>query len=230
MHVLEELKNLAEDDYKKFNEKIIPTTQTRLGVRLPALRNIAKRIVREKDVFDFIDSDKQNIFELILLEGMVLSYLDKPFTELVPYTERFLEKVDNWAQIDTTIGDYKNIAREKKEILTIIKKWLDSDKEFTVRAGLVMLLAHYVEKQNLQLIFELSQKVSHPGYYVHMANGWLISVCMVKFPVETIAFLQNNALADKTHNLAIQKSRESRRVSQEHKALINSLKRKQAKT
>ena len=73
MSVLEELQRLAEEDYKAFNNKIIPTKQTTLGVRAPILRKMAKRIAKE-DSIDFVKSDKQNIYEMIMLEGMVLSY------------------------------------------------------------------------------------------------------------------------------------------------------------
>lgn len=225
MDVLKELKSLADSDYKTFNTRIIPTQQTTLGVRVPLLRKIAKKIVKENPL-EFVQSDKQGIFELILLEGMVLSYMDRPFNELLPFTEKFLDKVDNWAQIDTSVCDYKNIAQEKDDVLIVVKRWLFSDKEFVVRAGLVMLLAHYVEKENLPMIFELSQSVNHDGYYVHMGNAWLISVCMAKYPEETLAFFENNTLDVKTHNKAIQKSRESFRVSKEHKALLLGLKKK----
>ncbi|MFH2057686.1 MAG: DNA alkylation repair protein [Pseudomonadota bacterium] len=224
MLVLEELKSLAEQEYKAFNNKIIPTQQTTLGVRLPMLRKIARRIAKEKPMA-FIQSDKQNIFELIMLEGMVLSSMDKSFKELLPLTETFLLKVDNWAQIDSSICDFKNITKEKKDVLVVVKKWLKSDKEFFVRAGLVMLLAHFVEKKNLQMIFDLSQSIVHTGYYAHMGNAWLVSCCMAKFPKETIIFFKNNTLDDKTHNKAIQKSRESFRVSKEDKIIINELKR-----
>jgi len=223
--ISEELKSLASEDYKKFNKKIIPTKQTILGVRLPALRKIAKRIAREEAV-EFLELDKKNVYEMILLEGIVLSYIDKSFKELLPRTEKFLQKVDNWAQIDSTVCDFENIKKEKKDVLIIVKTWLRSDKEFIVRAGLVILLAHYVEKESLNMIFELSQKVNHRGYYVHMGNAWLISVCMAKFPKETILFFKDNTLDNKTHNKAIQKSRESYRVSKEDKATIGKLRKK----
>lgn len=221
--VFKELKDLAEYDYKVFNKKIIPTKQTTLGVRVPVLRKIAKRIAQQ-EAFEFIHLDKKNVYEMIMLEGMVLSYLDKSFNELLPLTERFLNKVDNWAQIDSTVCDFKRITKEKDVVLRIIRKWLKSDKEFVVRAGLVILLAHFVDNENLPLIFNLSQRVNHKGYYVQMGNAWLISVCMAKFPEETITFLQNNTLDKTTQNKAIQKSRESYRVSQEHKALIMTFK------
>ena len=223
--VLKELKSLAEEGYKTFNSKIIPTKQTVLGVRMPILREIAKRIAKEETI-EFIQLDKQNIYEMVMLEGMVLFYMDKSFKELLPLVEKFLKKVDNWAQIDSTVCAFKNIVKEKEEVLVVVKKWLKSDKEFTVRAGLIMLLAHYVKKDNLKLIFKLSQSVEHTGYYVHMGNAWLISVCMAKFPDETIIFFKNNNLDKKTHNKAIQKSRESYRISKEHKIIINELKRR----
>ncbi len=222
--VLDELKSLAEDDYKEFNSRIIPTKQKVLGIRVPILRKIAKQIAKKEPIV-FINSDKQNIYEMILLEGMVLSYMETSFKEILPFTERFLEKVDNWAQIDSTVCDFKGIVKEKEDVIRIIERWLKSDKEFIVRAGLVILLAHYVKKENLTMIFSLSQGVKHTGYYVYMGNAWLISVCMAKFPTETIVFFKNNTLDKKTHNKAIQKSRESYRVIKEHKVLINKLKR-----
>lgn len=222
--LLEHLKELAENDYKAFNNKIIPTEQTILGVRVPALRKLARQITKT-DALAFIQLDKHNIYEMIMLEGMTLSYMDRSFIELLPLTETFLRKVDNWAQIDSTICDYRNIRKEKEQVLTVVKRWLQADEEFVVRAGLVILLAHYIAAENLEMIFQLAEAVKHDGYYVYMANAWMISVCMAKHPAETILFFQNNALDDRTHNKAIQKARESFRVSREHKAIIKALKR-----
>ena len=224
--VVQELKSLSEDNYRAFEKKLIHTRQEILGVRLPALRKIAKRIAGQ-DPDEFIGLDKQNIYEMIMLEGLVLSYMDRSFAERLPLTENFLCKVDNWAQVDSTVGAFKHISREKDQVLAVVRKWLKSDNEFFVRAGLVILLTHFVEKQNLEMIFDLCQRVSHPGYYAHMANAWLISVCMAGFPQQTIAFFKSNRLDNKTHNKAIQKSRESYRVSKENREIIHKLKRKQ---
>jgi len=46
MNILEELNSLAEENYKEFNSKIIPTKQKTLGVRIPALRKLAKNIAK----------------------------------------------------------------------------------------------------------------------------------------------------------------------------------------
>lgn len=215
--IINQLQNLAEEDYKLFNSKIIPTKQKILGVRVPILREMAKSIAKE-DAFKFVKFDKEDSYEMILLEGMVLSYMKEPFFELLPHVEKFLQKTDNWAQIDSVVCNFKKI--DKDEGLEVINRWLKSDKEFVVRAGLVMLLNHYIYERYLDEIFKISQEVEHDGHYVYMANAWLISVCMAKFPTQTIEFFKSNTLDSKTHNKAIQKSRESFRVSREHKELL----------
>lgn len=222
--ILNELKNLSEESYKEFNAKIIPTSQTTLGVRLPLLRQIAKRIAKDKPM-EFIAADKQNIYEMVMLEGLVLAALKKPFVELLPQIEKFLSKVDNWGQIDSVFGSFKSIKQDRESTMQVVLKWLESEQEFVVRAALVILLCYYVEEEYLDDIFRLSQQVSHKAYYVHMANAWLISVCMAKYPDATIAFFKENNLDTKTHNKAIQKSRESFRVSQENKNLLFTLKK-----
>lgn len=222
--ILNQLENLSEESYKAFNRKITPTSQKVLGVRLPLLRKLAKEIAQESPEA-FIASDKQHIFELIMLEGLVLASLKQPFSELLPQVEQFLLKVDNWAQIDSVISSFKSMKKEPDFVISVVKKWLDSDQEFVVRAALVILIDQFVEEKSLALVFLLSQQVTHTGYYVFMANSWLISVCMAKYPELTLEFFQANSLDARTQNKAIQKSRESFRVSQEHKDLLLSLKK-----
>ena len=62
-----------------------------------------------------------------------------------------------------------------------------------------------------------------------MAVAWAVSVCYVKFPEKTEKFLLKNTLDDFTHNKAIQKIRESYRVSKEEKERLNQWKRKEKK-
>lgn len=41
------LEQLSEEDYKKFNENLLPGTKHVLGVRMPKLRALAKEIAKE---------------------------------------------------------------------------------------------------------------------------------------------------------------------------------------
>ena len=221
--ILSELQLCSEEKYKIFNAKIVPTKQRMLGVRVPLLRKMAKKI-SQGDSDAFIQLDKKNIYEMVLLEGIVLSYVNKPFKDLVLQLETYLYKVDNWAQIDTPILSFKTILEDKVYAYEVVKRWLVSDREYIVRAALVILLNYFVQEDYLDDIFKFSQEIKHDGYYVFMANAWLISVCMVKYPDETISFYKSNTLDKKTHNKAIQKSIESFRVSKKNKLAIKKLK------
>lgn len=71
------------------------------------------------------------------------------------------------------------------------------------------------------------EKITGEAYYVKMAVAWAVSVCYVKFPEITEKFLQKNSLDAFTHNKAIQKIRESYRVSKEAKERLQTMKREE---
>lgn len=219
--VFEKLKTLKDDEYKSFNKKLIPTKLKVLGVRLPILRKIAKEMIKQ-GADEFLGVNMP-VHEVIMLEGLILSKQKTPFSQRLPLYEKFLQKVDNWALIDSTVMEFK--PHEENDVLNAVKKWLNSKEEFVVRAGLVMLLEKFVKQEYLGEIFKYSQKVAHEGYYVKMANAWLISVCMAKYPTQTKEFFASNSLDIWTHNKAIQKSKESFRVTQEDKEFLKNFKK-----
>jgi len=55
--------------------------------------------------------------------------------------------------------------------------------------------------------------------------AWAVSMAYVRFPDKTLAILKSCALDPWTHNKAIQKCRESRRVSTSDKQMLLTLKR-----
>ncbi|WP_028855989.1 DNA alkylation repair protein [Psychrilyobacter atlanticus] len=224
MNIFEELKSLSDESYKSFIIKLVPTNHNILGVRMPLLKKLAKKITKESP-YEFLALDKGNNYEMIMLEGLVISSLKIPFSDLVSYIETYMKKIDNWAQVDSFVMNFKGIKKDKEVVFNMLKPWLNSKEEFIVRTALLILLSYYVNKEYLQNIFDISNKITHKGHYVFMGNAWLISVCMAKFPEETILFFKDNRLDKLTHNKAIQKSRESNRVSKEHKNLLKTLKR-----
>ena len=69
----------------------------------------------------------------------------------------------------------------------------------------------------------LLAEVKHEDYYVKMGVAWALSIFYIKQQKLTLQLLQQNNLDDFTHNKAIQKIRESFRVSGEE--MLNGLKR-----
>ena len=92
-------------------------------------------------------------------------------------------------------------------------------------------MEYFLTETYIDQVLELYQKIGHEGYYVKMAIAWAVSVCYVKFPEQTGRLLEKESreaggLEDWTQNKAIQKIRESRRVSDEAKEYVERFKRK----
>ena len=88
---------------------------------------------------------------------------------------------------------------------------------YAIRVALVLLLDYYVNPSYLSKIFKILNQINKEHYYVKMAMAWLLSVCYIKYPKETLIFIKQNKLDPWTHNKAISKIRESYRVSKEQK-------------
>ncbi len=219
-NVLEELYKHIDVHYQEFNTHIVATKQNVLGVRMGELRKIAHALARdEKALRVYAQADKEDVYELVMLEGLALSYKKAPFCTMWQSWEAYFTKVDSWAQIDSPIASLSFTDKGDRDCAwRMACAWCKSQNEFTARAGLVILLVHFMERERLEEIFTISAHVKNSARYVVLANAWLLSVAMAKFPRETITFLRKNVLDARTRNLAIQKSRESLRVSMQDKA------------
>lgn len=96
-----------------------------------------------------------------------------------------------------------------------------------MRFAVVSVLDYFIKETYLERVFAIFDRISHEGYYVKMAVAWAVSICFVKYPEETWEYLKRDHLDCFTHNKAIQKARESYRVSKEDKERLLSLKRKE---
>ena len=121
MTIREELYQLAEEDYRKFQQKLLPDCCDLLGVRLPELRKIAKRIARE-DYDHFLTQEPEDYFEEKMLKGMVISYLNPDEAGLytvIKAIDSFIPKIDNWSVCDSFCSGLKYTAdtpNEKKRL------------------------------------------------------------------------------------------------------------------
>ena len=83
-----------------------------------------------------------------------------------------------------------------------------------------------MNERYIDYLFEHFSALRNEAYYVKMAVAWAVSVCYVKFPEKTESFLKEETLDVFTHNKALQKIRESYRVTREDKERLKGLKRK----
>ena len=209
------LETLKDDKYLEFSKKLTITKYRMIGIRVPVLRFLTKEI-KKTNYEEFLKLIKHNTFEEIFIEGIIISYI-KDYSQFLTHFKNYLNYIDNWAICDMVLSSMKIIGKNKQKFEKVIKKLLRSKNEFYVRVGIVSLLNYYIEKENLQKIFAYLDNINHSGYYVHMAIAWIVSILYIKYPKETEKYLKNNNLDSKTLNRAIQKIRESTRVSKKEK-------------
>lgn len=218
--VLEEFSRLGDPKYKAFNESLIPGTATAYGVRVPAMRAIAKRVVKQGPE-DFLALSRPDSYEEIMLRGMVIAGMKLPIREKLPLIEGFLPLIDNWAVCDTFSGDIKLRTPEDKALMwDFIDPLFQDPREFCARFALVMFLGHFVDPGYIERGLARIESLTQDQYYVQMAAAWAVSVCYVKFPAETMPLLQRRTLPKFTQNKSVQKIRESYRVPREDKDML----------
>ena len=223
MNVKSELEGLAEPEYQKFSASLLPGVENILGVRIPKLRVIAKRIAKE-NWKEFLEDAKDDSFEEILLQGLVIGYAKANPTEIITALDAFLPKIDNWSVCDSTAMTLK-AAKDHPAYFGYAQSCIAEETEFSVRFGLVLLMSHFVSDEYIESVLETIENAELPGYYAKMAAAWAVSVCYVKYPERTEEWLSSAKLDDWTFNKSIQKIKESLRVSEEDKTRLDSMKR-----
>lgn len=220
-----ELEQLADPGYKTFHEGLIPGSSMTYGVRLPALRALAQRVL-QGDPLDFLQNSRPASYEETMVRGLVVAGLQLPWEEKRPWVEDFLPRIDNWALCDAFCNSLKpRFPGDEAELWAFARPLYSSVQEYEARFAVVLQLSHFVKEEHLEEGLFLLQQVQHPGYYAKMGVAWALSVWYVSFPQEVEALLAQRTLEPWVQNKTIQKIRESRRVRPEEKEALLRYKR-----
>ena len=218
------LNGLAESDYKAFNRKLIPTNYEILGVRMPALRKLAKEIVANLDVSEYLNNAEQTTYEHIMLYGLVLGYLNEPLLEtLFHYLDPLILKFDNWAHVDAIISSLKIFKKHPNEVLAHFLPLKTHPGEFAKRTFVILLMNYFLESVNICSTLKHLSQIEQEQYYVDMAIAWATCEALVKHYHQTIPLLQQQTFTKFVHNKAIQKARESYRITPQTKEYLKTL-------
>ena len=175
-NIEEELKKLADKKYKEFHSKLCPDTDNILGVRVPVVKDYAKKLFKENPNIN-VNEIGDKYYEQIMLQGLIIGLKKLEFNELKKEIEVFVPKIYNWAICDTFCASLKMTKKYKEQIKEVIYKYLKSDKEFELRFSLVMLLDYYIDEENIDEVLEIYNSINSDYYYVKMAVAWGLSFC-----------------------------------------------------
>ena len=221
----QKLGTLAESDYKAFNEKLVPTKYEIFGIRMPALKQLAKEIATSPDIEAYLQNAEFASYEHILLYGLVLSQVKKmPLETIFGYLDPLILKFDNWAHVDTVISALKIFNKHPDEVLTHFLPLKYNEGEFTKRVFVIVLMDYFINDKQIDVALKHLSEVPQGQYYVDMGIAWAISVGLIKYYDKTLPLLEQKVLSKFVHNKAIQKARESFRITPETKEFLNGLK------
>ncbi len=228
IEIKEHLLKLVDKKYQEFHSKLCPNIDNILGVRVPVLRKYARELIQQYEIKNLLSNIDNEYYEEIMLQGMIIGLSkEKDFNVIKSYIKDFVPKIDNWAICDVFCAGLKITKKYKKDMWELIQEYLKSDKEFYLRFSIVMILDFYIEKEYLQKDFEIFDSIKSNKYYVQMATAWAVSLCLIKYYDETIKYLKSKTckLDDFTYNKALQKARESFRITNRQKEELKKMKR-----
>ena len=223
--IQERLFALRDEKNVAFVARLIPTLEreTILGARTPALRKLAKELSGSDAAEAFLRVLPHETFEENGLHAFLLEQI-RDFDRCMAETERFLPYVDNWATCDSFSP--KVFKKHRQELLEHIRRWLVSERPYTVRFGVGMLMAHFLDEDFMSEALELVSLIESKEYYVNMMRAWFFATALAKQYEATLPYLEEGRLDCWTHNKTIQKAVESYRIGAEQKAKLRALKRK----
>ncbi len=223
-----QLFQLSDANYRDFHCRLIPTVDSQrvIGVRVPDQRKIAKQAAKEKNIEEYLSDLPHEYYEENNVHCFIIETM-KDYETAIEKTEMFLPYIDNWATCDSFSP--KVFAKHRDDLYRRILIWLKSDKTYTVRFAIGMLMAHFLEDAFDPSILQLVAAIKSQEYYINMMIAWFFATALSKQYTDTVPFLENHLLSDWVHNKTIQKSVESYRINDDIKEYLRTLRIKQNK-
>lgn len=223
--IKKKLFELVDEKYKQFHSGLCPGVDNIIGVRVPILRNYAKELLKENTLSELINEIDNEYYEEIMLKGMLIGLEKKESMDMIlNYIREFIPKIDNWAVCDVFCAGLKITKKHPEQMWKFIQAYLNSEKEFEIRFGMVMILDYYIDEDYLDKDFKIFDTITSKDYYVQMAIAWAVSICLIKFYDETIQYLKKCNLDKFTFNKSLQKAIESYRINKNQKEILRSMK------
>jgi len=205
--------------YLLFCGPIVNAKTPLLGVRMPVLHEITKKILKENDTVDGIPFHQSVEMDIVI--GIYHMERKDASIQKYAFLDEFLPGVDNWMVIDSLASSFS--TKDYELGLRKVKQYAKSNYPFARRFAYVHFLGNFIQKEKLCDLFKIMKPDEH--YYVRMAMAWLLCECFIHFPNETESYLMDNTLDAWTINKAISKIHDSFRASDEAKNRIKKYRR-----
>ena len=221
--IRERLFSLADEKYKDFQSALMPTVDKNkvIGVRTPLIRKLAKELKNTALAEEFLNDLPHKYYEEDNLHAFLLNE-EKDFNKAVSRLDAFLPFIDNWATCDSM--RIKAFEKDRTGAETAAYNWLDRGGVYEKRFAIVTFMKLFTgECFNAKQADKIAA-VRSDEYYVNSAIAWYFATLLTKRYPDALPYITQKRLDKTTHNLAIQKARESLAVPPAIKKYLNTLK------
>lgn len=208
----------------KYYSNVIPNSKPLLGVKVPELRKLAKKIAKD-NYRDFLQNNPMDTYELEMLQAFVIGYARDDISVLLKYFRNMVPYIHDWAVNDALCQTFSIARRYPEETYNMLMEYKDSDSEFEVRVVAVTLMSHFLNDSYIDRVIETMDVLKADDYYAKMGIAWAVATIMAKYSEKCFAYMKNCHLDDWTYNKSIQKMIESYRVSDADKIILRKMKR-----
>ena len=221
--IRERLFSLADEKYKNFQSALMPTVDKSkiIGVRTPLIKKLAKELKNTLTAEEFLNDLPHKYYEEDNLHAFLLNE-EKDFNKAVSRLNAFLPYIDNWATCDAM--RIKVFEKDRAAAEKAAYNWLDRsgvyEKRFAIVTFMKLFTGEYFKRGQADKI----AAVRSDEYYVNSAIAWYFATLLTKRYADALPYITQKKLDKTTHNLAIQKARESLAVPTENKNYLKTLK------
>lgn len=223
------LRLLAMQDlqYRDFQAKLVPTVKREriIGVRTPALRAYAKELCGTSEASKFLADLPHDCYEEDNLHAFLIECI-RDYDSCIAALNAFLPHIDNWATCDSMHP--KILDKYPARLMEQIHIWLGSEYTYAVRFGMGMLMRCFLDKHFQPGVLEMIAAVESKEYYIRMMTAWFFATALAKQWDAALPYICECRLDPWTHNKAIQKAVESRRISPERKEYLKKYRNKES--
>ena len=214
-----DLLSMQDKTYKDFHSKLMPTINSNsiIGVRVPVLRDYAKKLFKENSIESlnsFLKNLPHEFYEENNIHAFIIEKINN-FDECIFYLENFLPYIDNWATCDML--NPKIFKNNYEKLLEKIYQWINSDSVYTVRFAIGMLMRYFLDEKFETKYLDLVSSINSEEYYINMMRAWFFATALAKQYEQTLPYIKNYSLDKFTHNKTIQKAKESFRITKVQK-------------
>lgn len=232
------LASLADPEFRSFHIKLIPTVKPErvLGVRTPAVRALAKEIMREPDnCRAFLDDLPHRFYDEDQLHAVIISGM-RDVCQTMTELERFLPYVDNWATCDILSPScFKKDPKTLRDfcydtLVPFRSSNVAPDMVYTVRFAVNMLMKFFLgdrlERWMPDTVESLvctgnDERFPRADYYLDMGAAWYFATALAYNHDDILPYLsESGRLRDTVRRMAVRKSIESYRIDDKTKAYL----------